>query len=88
MSPDVPYPDRIVMSQKERDVLKVLHGVLRGERSQAPAAIRLSSMVSAASFGGTHPGNRASDREKTRLLNYATGSDPMESCCPPTAGAF
>jgi hypothetical protein len=35
---DVPTPDRIVMSQKERDVLKVLHGVLCGERSQAQAA--------------------------------------------------
>jgi transposase len=31
-------PDRIPMSQKERDVLKVLHAVLRGERSQAQAA--------------------------------------------------
>src|SRR4029077_16444437 len=30
--------DRITMSQKERDVLKVVHGVLRGERSQAEAA--------------------------------------------------
>jgi hypothetical protein len=32
---EVPTPDRIAMSQKERDVLKILHGVLRGERSQA-----------------------------------------------------
>jgi hypothetical protein len=38
MSTDVPAPDRIPMSQKERDALKVLHGVLRGERSQAEAA--------------------------------------------------
>src|SRR5262249_15284063 len=38
MAIDVPTPDRIPMSQKERDVLKVLHGVLRGERSQAEAA--------------------------------------------------
>src|SRR5262245_565766 len=38
MSTDVPTPDRIVMSQKERDVLKILHGVLRGERTQAEAA--------------------------------------------------
>jgi hypothetical protein len=30
--------DRIAMSQKERDVLKVLHGVLSGERTQAEAA--------------------------------------------------
>jgi hypothetical protein len=32
------FPDRISMSQKERDVLKIMHGVLRGERSQAEAA--------------------------------------------------
>jgi hypothetical protein len=38
MSADVPTPDRIPMSQKERDVLKVLHAVLAGERSQAEAA--------------------------------------------------
>ena len=30
--------DRIPMSQKERDVLKVVHGVLRGERTQAQAS--------------------------------------------------
>jgi DNA-binding CsgD family transcriptional regulator len=35
---DVPTPDRIAMSQRERDVLKVLHTVLRGERTQAEAA--------------------------------------------------
>jgi hypothetical protein len=35
---DVLTPDRIPMSQKERDVLKVLHGVLHGERTQAQAA--------------------------------------------------
>jgi Helix-turn-helix domain len=35
---DVPNPDRILMSQKERDVLKVMHAVLRGERTQAEAA--------------------------------------------------
>src|SRR5215471_303766 len=35
---DVLIPDRIAMSQKERDVLKVLHGVLEGERTQAEAA--------------------------------------------------
>ena len=34
---DVP-PDRIPMSQKERDVLKILHAVLEGERTQAEAA--------------------------------------------------
>lgn len=38
MSIDVLTPDRIPMSQKERDVLKILHGVLQGERSQAEAA--------------------------------------------------
>ena len=38
MSTDVPMPDRIPMSQKERDVLKILSAVLRGERSQAEAA--------------------------------------------------
>src|SRR5215469_11829805 len=35
---DVFSADRIAMSQKERDVLKILHGVLQGERSQADAA--------------------------------------------------
>src|SRR5215472_10438282 len=35
---DVFAADRITMSQKERDVLKILHGVLQGERSQADAA--------------------------------------------------
>ncbi len=35
---DVLVPDRIAMSQKERDVLKILHGVLQGERTQAQAA--------------------------------------------------
>jgi hypothetical protein len=30
--------DRIAMSQKERDVLKIVHGVLRGERTQAQAS--------------------------------------------------
>jgi hypothetical protein len=38
MAIDVPTPDRIPMSQKERDVLKVLHAVLAGERTQAQAA--------------------------------------------------
>jgi Helix-turn-helix domain len=35
---DVLSKDRIAMSQKERDALKILHGVLRGERTQAAAA--------------------------------------------------
>lgn len=38
MTIDVFPADRIPMSQKERDVLKILHGVLQGERSQAAAA--------------------------------------------------
>jgi len=38
MSIDVLTPDWIPMSQKERDVLKVLHTVLAGERTQAEAA--------------------------------------------------
>jgi hypothetical protein len=38
MTIDVFPADRIAMSQKERDVLKILHGVLHGERSQADAA--------------------------------------------------
>src|SRR5215468_2405706 len=35
---DVPSPDRIPMSQRDRDVLKVLHAVRDGLRSQAQAA--------------------------------------------------
>ena len=38
MSIDVPPPDRITMSQRERDVLKIMHAVLTGERTQAQAA--------------------------------------------------
>ena len=38
MSTDVSTPDRIPMSQRERDVLKTMHGVLAGERTQAEAA--------------------------------------------------
>ena len=38
MSICVLTPDRITMSQKERDVLKVMHAVLRSERTQAEAA--------------------------------------------------
>ena len=45
MAIDVPKPDRISMSQKERDVLKILHGVLRGERTQAEAARLLDLSV-------------------------------------------
>jgi len=45
MAIDVPPPDRIPMSQRERDVLKVMHGVLRGERTQAEAAALLRRSV-------------------------------------------
>jgi Helix-turn-helix domain len=38
MSISVFSHDRISMSQKERDVLKIMHAVLRGERTQAEAA--------------------------------------------------
>ena len=38
MTIDAFSSDRIPMSQKERDVLKILHGVLCGERTQAEAA--------------------------------------------------
>jgi transposase len=41
MSIDVPTPDRISMSQRDRDVLKIMHAVLRGEQTQAKAAILL-----------------------------------------------
>jgi hypothetical protein len=45
MTIDVQSTDRIPMSQKERDVLKIMHGVLSGERTQAEAArlLRLST---------------------------------------------
>jgi transposase-like protein len=45
MTIDVQQADRISMSQKERDVLKIMHGVVSGERTQAEAArlLRLSS---------------------------------------------
>lgn len=45
MSIDVPTPDRIPMSQKERDVLKLLHPVRTGERTQAEAARLLELSV-------------------------------------------
>jgi len=38
MSISVFSHDRISMSQKERDVLNIMHAVLRGERTQAEAA--------------------------------------------------
>ena len=38
MSISVLSPDRISMSQKERAVLKIMHAVVRGERTQAEAA--------------------------------------------------
>src|SRR5215831_1764645 len=45
MSIDVPTPDRIPMSQKERAVLKIMHAVLTGERTQAEAARLLDLCV-------------------------------------------
>src|ERR1700691_300360 len=42
---DVPTPDRIPMSQGERDVLKIMHAVLDGERTQAEAARLLDLSV-------------------------------------------
>ena len=45
MSIDVLATDRIAMSQKERDVLKILHGVVQGERTQAEAARLLEFSV-------------------------------------------
>ena len=45
MSIDVQNTDRIAMSQKERDVLKIMHGVLSGERTQAEAARLLKKTV-------------------------------------------
>jgi hypothetical protein len=45
MAIDVPPPDRIEMSQHERDILKVMEPVLRGERTQAEAARLLGLSV-------------------------------------------
>lgn len=45
MSIDVFCTDRIPMSQKERDVLKIMHGVLKGERTQVQAAQLLQISV-------------------------------------------
>lgn len=45
MSTDVQSTDRTPMSQKERDVLKIMHGVLNGERTQAEAARLLKISV-------------------------------------------
>jgi hypothetical protein len=42
---DVPTPDRIPMSQGERDVLKVMHAVVDGDRTQAEAARLLDLSV-------------------------------------------
>lgn len=41
----VPGSDRIEMSQRERDILKVLHSVMSGERTQAEAASLLQLCV-------------------------------------------
>jgi transposase len=45
MTIDAQTADRISMSQKERDVLKIMHGVLAGERTQAEAARLLGRSV-------------------------------------------
>ncbi len=45
MSISVFSPDRISMSQKERAVLKIMHAVLRGERTQAEAARLLDKSI-------------------------------------------
>src|SRR5215469_9804022 len=37
--------DRIAMSQKERDVLKIMHGILKGDRTQTEAAHLLDISV-------------------------------------------
>ncbi len=44
MTTDV-QPDRMAMSQRERDVLKVMHGVIEGERTQAEAGRLLKRSV-------------------------------------------
>jgi Helix-turn-helix domain len=44
MTTDV-QPDRMAMSQRERDVLKVMHGVIEGKRTQAEAARLLRRSV-------------------------------------------
>ena len=44
MTTDV-QPDRVAMSQRERDVLKVMHGVMDGKRTQAEAARLLRRSV-------------------------------------------
>ena len=45
MTIDVQSTDRITMSQKERDVLKIMHGLLNGERTQAEAARLLKRSI-------------------------------------------
>jgi hypothetical protein len=42
---EVQFPDRVEMSQRERDVLKVMQGVLDGKRTQAEAARLLKRSV-------------------------------------------
>lgn len=45
MSFEIPHQDRVEMSQRERDVLKVMQGVLDGQRTQAEAARLLKRSV-------------------------------------------
>ena len=42
---EVQEPDRIAMSQRERDTLRVMRGVVAGERTQAEAARLLKKSV-------------------------------------------
>lgn len=45
MSTEFSKPDRIFMSQRGRDILKIMHPVLRGQRTQAEAARLLKLTV-------------------------------------------
>ena len=69
MSIDVLATDRITMSQKERDVLKILHGVLQGERSPSDAAQWTAAAVSPQSCGETV--TKRWDEEASRNLHGA-----------------
>src|SRR5215472_48817 len=58
MSMSVLSPDRIPLSQKERDVLKIMHAVLRGERTQAEAAPLLDKSTPSPTHPTTTPSRR------------------------------
>ena len=75
MTIDVRSPDRIPMSQKERDVLFSLRGVLAGKRTQAEAADLLQLSV------------RHAHRIERRLEASGDGAIATASAAgPPTAG--